>query len=270
MQPLQNPYDSSPNLNKPGDGLPNPGQPFPNPAQPNPSPQSSGVSVEAISEAWNVVKPQIGVWLGVALVYSLIGVALNGAQFSTMGRDANGMPQNSPVSLLIALVSTIILMFLTAGLFKVAITQLRTGRAEFGEMFDIFGQAGALLIAAILTTIATWLGLIFCVIPGIIVSLGLSMTNPLIVDQKLAGIDAMKRSWDVCKSELGNLFLVGLVLLLVNTVGLFLCGLGLLVTIPVSYMTFAIIYRNLFLSGTMGQASDQVNAPYPPPPIASP
>ena len=267
MQPPQNPYESGPNLNKNGDALPNSGQPLPNPA---PSPQSGGVSVDAITEAWNVIKPQIGVWLGVALVYFLIAGAFNGIQFTTMGRDANGMPQNSPISLLVSVVGTIVSLFLAAGLFKVAIHQLRTGRAEFGEMFNIFDQAGALVVAAILTAIATWIGFVLCIIPGIIVGLGLSMTNPLIVDQKLAGIDAMKRSWDVCKGELGNIFLVGLVLFLVNMAGACLCGLGLLMTIPISYMTFAIIYRNLFLGGTMGQPSAQSNALYPPPPIASP
>lgn len=94
------------------------------------------------------------------------------------------------------------------------------------------------------------------------------MTTPLIVDQKASGIDAIKRSWETCKPQLGTLFLLFLVLGLLNFATVCTCGLGLFVTFPMTQIAIALTYRNLF---GIGRAESGV-APlmFPPPPIASP
>ena len=248
MQTPQNPYDSPS------------AAPVPN--------RAGTVSTDAISEAWAMLKPNLAVWIGVAVVYFLILGALSGVQFMLQTRDAQGIPHQNPFSIFFQVIISAVSIFLGAGLFKVAITQLRTGRAEFGELFNIFDLAAPLFIAAILTAFATTIGLALCVIPGVIVSLGLSMTNPLIVDQKLDAIDAMKRSWDVTKDQLGGLLLLGIVLFLVNMVGACLCGLGIVVTLPLTYLTFAIVYRDLFMGGSFGVTTSMPD--FPTPPIAHP
>lgn len=234
-----------------------------------PAPSHAGtVSTAAIGEAWETLKPNLMTWVAVAVVYILVVGALNFVQGLLQTRDAQGIPHQNPFSLFFLFLVSAVSVFLSAGLFKVAITQLRTGRAEFGEMFNIFDVAAPLFIAAILTTLVTSLGFVLCVIPGVIASLGLSMTNPLIVDQKSEAIQAMKRSWSVCKDHIGALFLLGFVLSLIMMASLCLCGVGLLVTLPLFYMTMAIVYRDLFMGGSFGVATSMPD--FPTPPIANP
>lgn len=239
------------------------------PVAPSPAPNRAGtVSTAAINEAWETIKPNLATWVGVALVYLLVVGALSMVQGLLQTRDAQGIPHQNPFSFFFLFLVSAASLFLSAGLFKVALNQLRTGRAEFGELFNIFDVAAPLFIAAILTTFVTSLGFVLCVIPGVIASLGLSMTNPLIIDQKSDAVAAMKRSWEVCKDHLGALFLLGLVLTLILTASLCLCGLGLLVTLPLVYMTMAIVYRDLFLGGTFGVVASMPD--FPTPPITNP
>lgn len=254
---MQPPYPSA------GDPL------YPVAPSPAPAPNRAGtVSTAAINEAWETIKPNLATWIGVALVYLLIVGALNFVQGMLQTHDGQGIPRQNPFSLFFLFLASAASLFLSAGLFKVALTQLRTGRAEFGELFNIFDVAAPLFIAAVLTTLVTSLGFVLCVIPGVIASLGLSMINPLIIDQKVDAIVAMKRSWEVCKDHLSSLFVLGLVLSLIVTVSLCFCGLGVLITLPLLYMTMAIVYRDLFMGGSFGVAASMPD--FPTPPIANP
>ena len=239
-------------------------EPPPSPA----TPPSGTVSTAAIGQAWETLKPNIATWIGISVVYLLIIGALYFVEILLMGRDARGLPQHNPFSLFFAFLISIVSLFVGAGLFKVALTQLRTGRAEFGQLFNVFDVAAPLFIAAVLTALATSIGFAFCIVPGIIAALGFSMTTPLIVDQKIDAIEAMKRSWAVCSGHLGELIVLGLLLGLISMVGACACGLGFVVTLPLFYLTFAIVYRDLFVGGSLGVAASMPD--FPTPPIANP
>ena len=229
---------------------------------------SGTVSTAVIGQAWQTLMTNLGVWIGISVVYMLVMGALYFVQSLLLERDARGLPQQTPFSYFFLFLISIVSLFLGAGLFKVALTQLRTGRAEFGELFGIFDVAAPLFIAAVLTSLLTSVGFALCIVPGVLISLGLSMATPLILDQKAEAIAAMKRSWAVCRAHLGSLFVLGLVLGVINMVGACACGLGFVVTLPLTYLTFAIVYRDLFMGGSFGVAASMPD--FPTPPIANP
>lgn len=234
----------------------------------NAMPHSSGtVSTAAIGQAWETLMSNLGVWIGVSVVYMMIVGALYFVEMLLFTRDERLAPQHNPFSIFFLFLISVAVLFGGAGLFKVAITQLRTGRAEFGELFRVFEVASPLFIAAVLISLATWVGCALCIVPGVLVSLGLSMTIPLIVDQKMDAVDAMKRSWAVCSGHLGRLFVLSLLLGLISMVGACACGLGFIVTLPLFYLTLAIVYRDLF-AGALGVAASLPD--FPTPPIANP
>ncbi len=229
---------------------------------------SPSVSTAAIGQAWEILRANIATWIGISVVYLLVLGALYVVQSLLLVRDARGLPQQTPFSYFFLFLISILSVFLGAGLFKVAIAQLRTGRAEFSEMFNIFDVAAPLFIAAVLVSLLTSIGLVFCIVPGVLVGLGLCMTTPLIVDQKIDAVEAMKRSWAVCSGHLGELLVLSLVLGVIMTLGLCACGLGFVVTVPLYYLTFAIVYRDLFMGGSFGAAASMPD--FPTPPIANP
>ncbi len=99
--------------------------------------------------------------------------------------------------------------------------------------------------ASILQGIIILIGIILLVIPGIVAALMLSMTQLSVVDKKLTPIAAIKESYHLTKGHLFELFLLMIALILLNMVGLILLVVGLLVTLPISLIAVAHVYRKL-------------------------
>ncbi len=234
-----------------------------------PAPATATVNTDVIGQAWQLLQPQIGMWIVAMLIYGAATGALNG--ISTVISAAGGREPSAVVTLLSIIISIAgfaIGLLANAGLMKMAIHQVRSGQAEIAKLFDITDIIAPILVAGILVSLATGLGFIACIIPGVIMALGFSMYTPLLVDQKADAIDSIKRSWEACKPHLGALFLLFFVLGLINLAGLCACGLGLLVTYPLTQIAIALTYRNLF--GVGRSEGDMARPNFPPPPIASP
>ena len=97
----------------------------------------------------------------------------------------------------------------------------------------------------ILQAAAFIVGIILLVIPGIIVALMFSMSQLSLVDKKLAPVAALKESYHLTMGHKWQLFGLMLILIVMNIAGAILLGLGLLVSIPVTLLTVAHVYRKL-------------------------
>lgn len=93
------------------------------------------------------------------------------------------------------------------------------GDATVGQAYRfILPRIGWILLAALLISLATGVGLLFCVVPGVLVALFFGLTMPAIVTENLNTFDGMKRSWSLVSGNLGKVFLVGLIVFLINFV----------------------------------------------------
>lgn len=97
----------------------------------------------------------------------------------------------------------------------------------------------------ILTTLATILGLIALIVPGIIVSLGLMFATYRVIDAGKGPVDAMRESWQMTKGSRFRLLLFVLALGALNILGALALFIGLLVSAPVSMFAMAHAYRAL-------------------------
>ena len=66
-----------------------------------------------------------------------------------------------------------------------------------------------------------------------------------IIDRNLGAVDSIKASWKFVGDNLGPLILIYLLGMLIAFVGALLCGLGLLVAVPVIVLAQAFAYRTL-------------------------
>jgi uncharacterized membrane protein len=94
----------------------------------------------------------------------------------------------------------------------------------------------ALIIAA---------GFILFLIPGVIASVGLSFATYLVVDRGAGPMDAIKESWRITKGNKWQLFLLMLTLVLLNILGIVALVVGVLVTIPITWLAVTHAYRTL-------------------------
>lgn len=239
------------------------------PFNPPATPMGAPVSTDVIGQAWDLVKPQIGMWIVALIICGAISGLLNGVS-SIVNATAGNDPGAAfyAITLVISLASAIIGLLVNAGLTKMAIHHVRSGQADIAQLFNITDVIVPIIVAGLLMYLAIGVGMVLLIIPGILAFLGLSMAIPLVVDQKVDGIEALKRSWATCQPHWGSLFLLFLVLGLLNLAGFCACFVGLLITSPISQVAIALTYRNLF--GIGASESNVAPSVFPPPPIASP
>jgi uncharacterized membrane protein len=102
---------------------------------------------------------------------------------------------------------------------------------------------GQIVLAAILLAIGTAVGLILCIIPGLIFIFYSQFTYQFIIDKGLPAFDAIKASFDLVNKNLGSVVGLFFASILAVIVGAILCGVGLLVAIPVTIIATAYAYR---------------------------
>jgi uncharacterized membrane protein len=152
-------------------------------------------------------------------------------------------------------------------MYRSALKQLRGGRIGFGDLFsgsDCFLRLlGATLVAGALGTI----GLLLCVIPGLLVGGLFLFTAPLIVDRNLGVIEAMRMSRELTRRNLLLFTLFALVVAIIAWVGSYVCYVGLLVSYPLLFTIMTVAYRDCF--GVAGARRFVAPVPPGPPSYAS-
>lgn len=101
----------------------------------------------------------------------------------------------------------------------------------------------AFLGTSIIVFLATFVGFILLIIPGVIVALMLQFATYEVIDRGLSPADAIRESRRMTKGRLGTLLLLLLALVGINLLGLLAIGVGLLVSLPVSMLAIAHAYR---------------------------
>jgi uncharacterized membrane protein len=149
-------------------------------------------------------------------------------------------------SLLTNFITLIITAFMLGGYVNIALKGARGQPSTFGDVFSGGRWFGKMFLALILFIILWVIGTALCVVPGVIVACGLAIYAPLIVDQDLSAVDALKRSWELTKGNKVTIFLFGLIGIFVIIGGLLACVVGvLLVSYPMLYVGSTYIYLRL-------------------------
>jgi uncharacterized membrane protein len=136
---------------------------------------------------------------------------------------------------------------LTAGLLYTALRVVRRQPAPFSTLFSGFTRFIPVVLAHILVKIAVGFGVFFFIVPGIILALGFSQWAFLIMDRDADCITALSGSWRMMKGYKAEFFLLWLVLIGINIVGILPLGLGLFLTVPFTMATQAAFYDQLIL-----------------------
>ena len=191
---------------------------------------------DAVSYGWNAYWKNVGPMLLITIVIVVVQAIVNG-----IGQISGSLF----VSLLFSIIGWIVSMILSMGLIRAALAVVRGETPEVSMLFETEGL-GSYIVAAIIFGLAFGIGLILCIIPGIIIGLIWMFYGFIIVENPSIGpTDALKQSQEMTKGRLGELFVFGLALLGINLVGLLLCFVGLLFTYGISAIAVAYAYRTL-------------------------
>jgi len=134
-----------------------------------------------------------------------------------------------------------------AGFYFSLVKMVRGDKVKFGELFSGFKFYLPLVLAYILCLIAILIGLVLLIVPGIILSLGLSMYLYLIMDRGEGAVSSLKKSWAMMKGYKGKMFVFSLLMVGVNILGALALLVGLFVSLPVSFCAFASFYNRMLV-----------------------
>ncbi len=148
-------------------------------------------------------------------------------------------------SALVAFVSWVLTMVVTLGIMRMSLRFVDGGRGELADLFASIPLVISYLIASIIVGMVVTVGFFLLIFPGIYLALRLQFYCWSIIDKEAGPFGCMEHSWTVTKGSAWQLFLFAVVLVFVNLLGLLALGVGLLVTIPLSLVAVAHVYRSL-------------------------
>ena len=122
------------------------------------------------------------------------------------------------------------------------------------NMFTLLGHATFLGMLAV--------GMVFLVVPGVILALGLGLYPYFIVDRNMGPVEALKASWDATTGHKANLFVLGFYSFGVMLLGVAACCIGIMPAVAVMSVAQAIVFTRL--TGTVGQPPAGSPPGYPP------
>jgi len=217
-----------------------PPPPPPPPPSAAPPPSAGGAASfsvgNAVSYGWTAYWKNIGPLLVITIVIIAVQLVIN-----FVGQVSG----NFFLSLILSILGWVVSMILSMGLIRAALAVVRGETPEVAMLFETEGL-GSYIIAAIIFGVCFGIGLILCIIPGIIIGIIWMFYGFLIVENPSLGpTDALKKSQEMTKGRIGELFVFGLALFGINLVGAILCGVGLLFTYGITAIAVAYAYRTL-------------------------
>lgn len=158
-----------------------------------------------------------------------------GSYFATLG-----------VAELTIFVLAIPLSVLGAGLIRVGLLIADGGSPGLGEMFRI-PKPWRVMLTSTMISVGTVVGLLLCYLPGIAFGLLSTFAIIFVIDRGEKPIEALKSSFTLVKSNFGSVVLASILGGVFAGVGILVCIVGALVTIPVGMLIHVYTYR--FVSG---------------------
>ncbi len=254
-QPGQQPPYGQPQQGQPGQQPPygQPQQPHGRPQQPysQPGQRAPGGDIdvmEAFKYGWKKFTANLGVVLGgvvayiVAIVIILvIFVAILGAVVSTGSGAAATLGFLG--TMLVVAFAMVLALFMQAAIINVALMISRGRKVTFGSFFQL-PNMGKVLLTALIIGVASGLGAFVFVGPIIVGFFG-QFALLYAIDKGLDPIDAIKASIDLVLKNLTPTILLFVGSYVVYAIGGAVCGLGLVVAVPVAALATSYMYLRL-------------------------
>jgi uncharacterized membrane protein len=226
--------------------------------------QSSFSIKEALRFGWEKTKSNFPLVFTVVLVMVLINLSSKFLDM-TFGFDDHNADfdiGSLMLSIFTQIAILIIELILSINIIKQGLIIVRGGEANLRRLFDYPDNFFWFVLGQILTGIIIVIGLLLLIVPGIIAALAFFFVKPLLVDQKLRPMQAIRLSYAMTNGRKWQFLKFSVVLLLVNLVGLLALGVGLIATLPMSFFAFLYVYNNSLVAYATPKPAPEV-APVP-------
>jgi uncharacterized membrane protein len=199
-----------------------------------PEPTVSGV----FGHSWEILKKYFPELLLVLFIQMLLSLPMGfGSMFFNMeyiGTFTTGLFN--------FIYGVLVLMPVSYGTSWVYLKAVRGESFRVTDIFFAYQSFGNILLANILVFLIVGAGMVMLVVPGIIFACKLSFVPYLVMDEKMAATDAIRKSWNMTKGFTGTIFLMGVVSIFVALGGLICFVIGIFPAGIWISLAFAAIY----------------------------
>ena len=148
---------------------------------------------------------------------------------------------------LFSFISAMVGTALFGGMVYTGIRRAEGGSVSFSMLGRGFKNVLQLFLAVLVITVLSGIGYTFFVLPGLYLSVAWSMTLPLLVDQRLGIWEAMETSRKMVTRHWFKIFILMMIIMPVLVgVSAIPFGIGLIWTIPMSFILTGVIYQALY------------------------
>lgn len=198
---------------------------------------------ECISRAWELVKANFWLLVGASAV---AGVIMGGGFIPYLG----------------VLIGLIVGGPMMGGLYALYLKRVRGQSASFGDAFIGFSTAfGSLLGAYLVSALLTFVGMIFCLVPGIYLGVSWVFALALVIDKKMDFWPAMELSRKVVGKHWWSMFGFLIVVALLSFLGVLACCVGVFVTAAIAEASLMYAYEDIFGTQRAAVATPPVSIP---------
>lgn len=134
------------------------------------------------------------------------------------------------------------------GFLKISLKFIDNQQANLTDLFSSWNNYLLVIkywLSSVIFGLIVFLGILLFLVPGIIWAIKLQYYSFLIVEKKMGPIEAFRLSWQITKGNKWQLFLLGILLGLINLLGVLALVVGLLISIPTTMLAQAYVYRKL-------------------------
>ena len=207
----------------------------------------SAVDLVVLDQAWRLLKKERMTWV----LASLLTAVVFGLVSFLLSRITIGVSSSASLFVMLTLpfltsaFLAVVAYALSAGLIHMALKQLKGESIRVMDVFSYGAKSEILLTAAMVGT-ATGVGTVLFFLPGMFVGGLFMFAIPMVLDKNLKALDAVKFSYQTLAPQMWMAMVVYLVLSLVAGLGVMLCFVGGLITVPLMALSVAGLYAEFF------------------------
>lgn len=182
----------------------------------------------------------------VSITLSVAGILVDGTLDPILHPESVDptQPRFNVVSNLLSMLSSLIVFFLTLGMYRMALDVMDGRKAELGRMFSGY-SVGKAFIVNIVVGLIVLVGMCLCFIPGLVALFLLYFAPIAVVDEDRSVGDALGASFEHVKANAGQCLLAGLLAFVLGIASLCTLGLASIVLTPLLAIAVAYAWRTM-------------------------
>lgn len=200
---------------------------------------------EALGYGWEKMKEEFSSVFQISLIMWGI-VLLSEGLFTFIDTNVSNPVPHITLLIVLGLISIIVNIVMQIGFYKVFVKLYNDEETSLSDLYSHYRLGWKFMAASILQGIIIFVGLLLFIIPGFIFATIFCLTKFIIADKEISPIAALKQSALLTRGVKFQLFKLGLILGLLNIVGVLLI-VGFFITVPVSMFTMVYVYKKLAL-----------------------